>query len=195
MIGIPIALFAFNAGEWAAHKFLLPGMGKEKKSFFAYHFHEHHKESRKGGGYDENYQRPLLGWHAQGKEAASLAFVAAFWAPLFPVAPFFTGTVWYSLLKYYRVHKRAHLDPEWARVNLPWHYDHHMGPDQDKNWCVTRPWFDVLMGTRVPYVGTARELQDRARNAQRAASAKAAAERAPAVAPAVATDLATARAA
>jgi hypothetical protein len=27
-----------------------------------------------------------------------------------------------------------------------------MGPDQNANWCVTRPWFDVLMGTRKDYL-------------------------------------------
>lgn len=176
MIGIPIALAAFNAGEWLTHKYLLHALGKNKKSTFSYHFHEHHRESRTNGFYDENYHRPLVGWHAQGKEALSLALVAAFYAPLFPVAPFFTGTVWYKLLSYYRIHKRSHLNPEWARTNVPWHYDHHMGPNQEANWCVTHPWFDELMGTREPYVGTEREAKDRARHVTRSAAAKARAE-------------------
>ena len=46
------------------------------------------------------------------------------------------------------MHRRAHLQPEWAR-KIPWHYDHHMNSNQDANWCVTKPWFDYLMGTRV----------------------------------------------
>ena len=71
-------------------------------------------------------------------------------------------------MRYYRVHKRAHLDPEWAKVHLPWHYDHHMGPNQNANWCVTRPWFDHLMGTREPYLGTERAAQDAAKRAARA---------------------------
>jgi hypothetical protein len=40
------------------------------------------------------------------------------------------------------------LSPEWAKKRIPWHYDHHMNTIQDANWCVTRPWFDYLMGTR-----------------------------------------------
>ena len=64
---------------------------------------------------------------------------------------------------------------EWARENLTWHYDHHMGPDQDCNWCVTWPWFDHIMGTREPYVGTEREARDRKRRADRAARKAAAA--------------------
>jgi hypothetical protein len=46
-----------------------------------------------------------------------------------------------------------------------------MGPNQDANWCVTRPWFDQLMGTRVPYVGTERELSDYARRSAKLAGA------------------------
>ena len=63
----------------------------------------------------------------------------------------------FSAVRYYRVHKRAHRDPSWAREHLPWHYDHHMGPNQDANWCVTWPWFDWVMGTREHYVGTERD--------------------------------------
>jgi sterol desaturase/sphingolipid hydroxylase (fatty acid hydroxylase superfamily) len=43
-----------------------------------------------------------------------------------------------------------------------------MGPNQAANWCVTRPWFDHLMGTREPYVGTERERRDQRRRAKRA---------------------------
>ncbi len=77
--------------------------------------------------------------------------------------PFFTATVWYSAWNYYRVHKRSHQDPEWGRRHLPWHVDHHLGPDQNANWCVTKPWFDYVMGTHKPYVGTAREALDQSR--------------------------------
>ncbi|RYZ84400.1 MAG: hypothetical protein EOO68_31675, partial [Moraxellaceae bacterium] len=34
-------------------------------------------------------------------------------------------------------------------------YDHHMNSNQDANWCVTRPWFDYVMGTRI---ASSREL-------------------------------------
>ena len=36
-----------------------------------------------------------------------------------------------------------------GKKRIPWHYDHHMNSNQDANWCVTRPWFDYVMGTRV----------------------------------------------
>ena len=63
---------------------------------------------------------------------------------------------------YWHVHRKSHLDPAWARANLPWHVDHHLGPDQHANWCVTWPGMDYLLGTRKPWVGTRAEAQRRA---------------------------------
>jgi sterol desaturase/sphingolipid hydroxylase (fatty acid hydroxylase superfamily) len=167
MIGIPLGLLYANAGEWLIHKHVLHGLGRSKQSPWSFHWHEHHRNSRQGDPLDEAYERPLLGWHAQTKEALALGAAAAMHVPLFPVAPFFTGAVWYSIWNYYRVHKKAHQDADWAKEHLPWHYDHHMGPNQDTNWCVSRPWFDHIMGTREPYLGTERELQDRQRRLAR----------------------------
>lgn len=174
MFGIPVGLALANATEWAFHKYVLHGLGKHPKSFWSFHWHEHHKASRAHGHVDAAYRGGLLQWNGQTKEALALAAGALAVAPLLPVAPFFVGTVWYSAVDYYRKHRRAHLDPEWARRELPWHYDHHMGPDQHKNWCVSRPWWDHLMGTRAPYVGTEREARDRARRAARRAARQAA---------------------
>jgi hypothetical protein len=163
MIGIPVGLVVANAFEWATHKYVLHGRGKKKTSFWSFHFHEHHSASRRHGMVDADYQRSPFQWNAQGKELAALAMLGVAVLPLFPVAPFFTGTLVYCGVNYYVKHKRAHLDPDWAREHLPWHYDHHMAPDQDANWCVTRPWFDHVMGTRVVYLGTPQEEKDVAR--------------------------------
>ncbi len=151
MIGIPLGLLYANAGEWLVHKYILHGLGKNKDSFWAFHWHEHHRESRKHDMFDAQYVRSLFGWSAQSKEALALLLAALAHLPLFPVAPFFTGTVLYRMWAYYRIHKRAHLEPGWAKENLPWHYDHHMGRDQNANWCVTHPFFDYVMGTRIAY--------------------------------------------
>ncbi len=168
MIGIPLGLAYSNAGEWLVHKYVLHGWGRKRSSFWSFHWLDHHRVVRLNGHVDDAYERSVVGWHPQGKEALMLTLATAAHLPLFPIAPFFTATVAYSAINYYRKHKRSHLDPEWAREHLPWHYDHHMGPNQDANWCVTRPWFDHVMGTRIPYVGTERERQDRERAARRA---------------------------
>lgn len=173
MIGVPLALVVSNAAEWWIHKHVLHGSGKRKGSFWSFHWHDHHRNVRKNEHRDPDYERPILGWNAQSKEVLGLLGLAAAHLPMLPVAPFYTGTMWYCMVRYYRVHKRSHLDPAWAREHLPWHYDHHMGPDQDCNWCVTHPWFDEVMGTRVPYIGTAREARDVERRAARRERAEA----------------------
>ncbi|MFZ5471657.1 MAG: sterol desaturase family protein [Myxococcota bacterium] len=151
MLGIPLALAYTNMGEWLIHKYVLHGLGKNPKSFWAFHWHDHHRESRQNEMFDPQYERTLLSWSPQSKEALSLLMLALAHVPLFPLAPFFTGTVLYRMYRYYVIHKRSHLDREWAKAHLSWHYDHHMGKDQNANWCVTHPWFDQLMGTRKVY--------------------------------------------
>ena len=159
MIGIPLGLIYANAGEWLIHKYLLHGRGRDPKSWWSFHIHEHHLASANLDMRDPAYDRWRWRWDAQTREAAALALAAAVQIPLLPVAPFFAGAVLYSIANYYRVHKKAHLDPAWAREHLPWHVDHHMGPDPEKNWCVTKPWFDDIMGTRERWVGTEREAE------------------------------------
>lgn len=148
MLGIPLGLITANAVEWGMHKYVLHERGRDRRSFWAFHFHEHHRVVRQHGFHDPNYQRFPLGLHAQGKEAWSLIAAAAAVAPLFPVAPFYVATLWYCAANYYALHKKAHQDPDWARQHLPWHVDHHLGRHADANWCVTKPWFDYLLGTR-----------------------------------------------
>ena len=74
LVGFALGLVAQNAGEWLAHKYILHGMARKKDSFWAFHWHEHHKESRRNDFYDPHYQRSLFsGLHAQSKEALGLA--------------------------------------------------------------------------------------------------------------------------
>ena len=167
MIGIPIGLLYSNAVEWIIHKHVLHGPGKKRGSYWSFHFHEHHRAARLNNHIDDAYRASPTEKNAQSKEAMGLAGLTLLHLPLFPIAPFFTATLVYSSVDYYRKHKRAHLDTEWAREHLPWHYDHHMGPNQDANWCVSRPWFDHIMGTRKKYVGTDKELADYNRRKKR----------------------------
>jgi sterol desaturase/sphingolipid hydroxylase (fatty acid hydroxylase superfamily) len=171
MIGFPIGLLYCNAGEWFIHKYVLHGAerGKKKGTFWSFHFHEHHRNARKHEFHDPDYARSLFGWHAQTKETLGVAMLAIVHLPLLPVFPFFASAVVFSAANYYRIHKRAHRDPEWAKKHVPWHYDHHMGVNQDCNWGVTSPLFDHLFGTREPFLGTEEELR-RSTKKPRAAS-------------------------
>lgn len=153
MLGIPIGLLVGNATEWIVHKYVLHGLGKKKDSFWSFHFHEHHRNSYKHDFLDEEYTKPLfksiVDFDAQGKEFITLFGSALLHLPLLPVFPFYTLTIFYCAYNYYTKHKKAHLDPEWARQNLPWHYKHHLPQYQNKNWCVTKPVFDKIMRTYV----------------------------------------------
>ncbi|MCB9762904.1 MAG: hypothetical protein H6739_24095 [Alphaproteobacteria bacterium] len=169
MIGIPIGWAYGHVMEWALHKGL-HRFGKKREQRFSFHFHDHHAASRRDGFHDRMYEDSVLQWNAAGKEAVYLGLTLAAHLPLATVAPFFTATVVASGVQYYLVHKRSHLDPDWAREHVPWHYDHHMGANQHANWGVRSDWVDRVMGTREPYIGTEREARDNARRAAREAA-------------------------
>jgi hypothetical protein len=158
-------------GEWATHKYLLHGLGRDKRSRFAFHYHDHHQAVRRNGGYDPAYEGPVWSTPTQAREAIGLTVIGLAHLPLLPIAPFYTGTVWYCLARYRRDHRRAHLDPAWGRDHLTWHYDHHMG-DQGKNFGVVWSWFDQIMKTREKFVGTDHESAIHGKHAARAATAK-----------------------
>lgn len=179
MIGFPLGLVYANAMEWFIHKHILHGLGRNKQSFWSFHWHEHHKRARRQDMHDEVYQgRVTFQWNARTKEIASLLGGALVHAPLLPVAPFFTLAVWASAANYYRVHRKAHLDQAWAQEHLPWHVDHHTGPNQHANWCVSFPLWDVVMGTREKYLGTDKHREDLQRERARTSLAVAAEKRA-----------------
>ena len=52
---------------------------------------------------------------------------------------------------YLLIHNISHKYPEFSKKYIRWHYDHHMGKNQNKNWCVTYPLADYLLGTRIKY--------------------------------------------
>jgi len=156
---VPLVLLYANAIEWAAHKYVLHGLGKKKSSMWSFHWHEHHKTCRRYGnldmayGWSPNSKKKWWGWRSTSvsKERVGLLLLLALHIPVAPYSPIVFLTLAYATFNYYYVHKKSHLDVEWAKKHLPWHYDHHMGKDQDANWCITRPWFDKIMGTRVVY--------------------------------------------
>jgi hypothetical protein len=151
MLGFPLGILYANAVEWVLHKYVLHVYGKRKGSLFAFHWRNHHYNARRHAMRDPEYDKPIWDWNSRGKEVASIAAVVALHTPLVAVAPWFTAALWYSGFNYLYKHKRCHTDVEWGKRHMRSHYDHHMGRDQDANWCVTRPWFDWVMGTRLKF--------------------------------------------
>ena len=148
---IPLGLLYGNFLEWGIHKYILHGLGKNKKSIWNFHWHDHHKLSRKNEFIDPEYNESIFQFKAPLKEALSLFGLLIVHAPLFLITPVFAFTLLYCLFNYYYVHQRGHRDPLWAEKNIPWHIEHHMGKNQDANWCVTKPLFDIIFKTKTEY--------------------------------------------
>lgn len=155
MIGIPIALFVANGVEWYLHKHVLHGIpqqGGGRKSlsaaFMKRHW-SHHRRVRLTQYRDDELYADFKHSIDAKAEAKALVQICAVTSLALPIAPFFTLTTYYCAWNYYHVHSQSHLSPEWGKKKIPWHYDHHMNTNQDANWCVTKPWFDYIMGTRV----------------------------------------------
>lgn len=151
IIQFVLGLFYANAGEWLMHKYVLHALGKKNhQGFWSYHLLEHHAVCRSHRMLDPGYQQiSLTSWNTQTKELLVLAAIVLLHLPLFLIFPAFTSAIYISLGVYYYKHRKAHLDPVWARRHLRWHYEHHLGENTSANWCVTWPWFDYLMGSRV----------------------------------------------
>lgn len=149
MLGFPIAILGANAFEWYAHKVWLHEYpSKHRNAPFFTHI-RHHKRARLNQFEDEGYRESMWRDQEMFNEKVALIGLCVASTAVLPVAPFFTLGAYYSAWQYWSKHSKAHLDLEWAKKNLPWHYDHHMNSNQNANWCVTRPWFDYIMGTRI----------------------------------------------
>lgn len=153
--GFLVGLMVANSFEWVAHKFILHGTHRSGKPRYSpvpksmqSHW-AHHREVRKQGFHDDGYVEGISNWRTKN-EIVSLVVVAGAASALFyPISKGMVAASLYSACNYYYIHRRAHLEPNWAKHKIPWHYDHHMNSNQDANWCVTKPWFDYLLGTRV----------------------------------------------
>lgn len=154
MLGFPLGVLFTNAFEWYAHKYVLHGTprsgeGRHSPVPTAMKSHwTHHKIARRSDFHEDGYVEGLKNERVK-REVQALLVLAGATTLVAPVAPFFTLGTYYGAVRYFYIHRKSHLDPEWAKKNVPWHYDHHMNSNQDANWCVTRPWFDYVMGTRV----------------------------------------------
>lgn len=145
-----LGLLYANAGEWLMHKYILHALGKKQHSFWAYHLYEHHAICVRNSMVDSGYQTiNLMTWNTQSKEIVVLTGIVLLHIPMFLILPAFTSAIYVSLMLYYYKHRKAHLDPMWAKQHLRWHYEHHLSSNIDANWCVTWPWFDYLLGTRI----------------------------------------------
>lgn len=153
--GFIAGLVVANGFEWFAHKYILHGVHRQGQTRYSpvpdsmrSHW-EHHRIVRKTAFLDEAYVEGWQNWRTRNEVGSLLVVASVFGLAFYPLSKGMSLAALYSAGHYYYVHRRAHLEPEWAKRKIPWHYDHHMNSNQDANWCVTKPWFDYVMGTRV----------------------------------------------
>ena len=128
--------------EYIAHKHVLHNKKKFKK-VFRNHFKTHHNASRKNKMYDKNYSRLV----SSKFEIVSLLSILILHFPVVFILPYFYGMIVWSVMSYYLIHRLSHLNIEWGKKWLPWHYEHHMGKDQHINWGVRLPIVDKFLKT------------------------------------------------
>ena len=145
-----LAFVYSNLLEWVIHKYVFHGLGKKKKSPFSSHWHHHHRMVRKNDYVDSSY----LGFPPHPsvtQEVGSLTLLSLIHLPLLFVSYFFYCSLLFFTCRYFYIHRRSHINPEWGKKNYPWHYDHHMGKNQNANWGVTSPFWDWILKTRIKY--------------------------------------------
>lgn len=138
-----------NLIEWISHKYVLHGLGRKKESFWVFHWH-HHGRCRRSGNRDNEYERGMLA-KPNVKETLGLSLLLIAHVPLATLSPGFTLGALGSGVAYLVLHRYSHLHPDWGKRWMPHHWDHHMGKNQDANFCVTWPLWDWILGTRIKY--------------------------------------------
>lgn len=137
------AVFYSHLFEYFCHKYVLHDY-KRFKYAFKNHFSMHHGKSRKNGMYDEAY----LSVVSSKFEIIGLGFIALIHTPIALISPLFYATLIITLFNYYYVHRKSHIDVEWGKENLPWHYAHHMDKNQHQNWGVRSDVIDRIFKTK-----------------------------------------------
>lgn len=128
--------------EYLVHRYFLHDV-KLFPRFFKRHFGTHHRIARKNEMFDENYVNVFT--RESLFEMLGILFLLVLHLPILFTAPVFYGVLVISCVQYYIKHRRSHIDVEWGRDNMPWHYEHHMGKDQHKNWGVRSNIIDRLL--------------------------------------------------
>lgn len=133
MLGFPVGVFVANGLEWYFHKVWLHEFPSQYRNSPFFTHIAHHKRARLNGFHDEGYAESMLKNAEIYNEKTALIGLAGAATIFLPVAPFFTAGLYYGLWNYWRVHAKSHLDPEYAKKRIPWHYDHHMTSNQNAN--------------------------------------------------------------
>ncbi len=128
-----------NFLDWGVHVLLHKPKGKSR---FKFHW-KHHGIARRNNNKDPDYKLKI--WHNETilTSLGVLAHLPLLWV----WAPFAFTAMIYGVV-YMFLHRMTHTYVDFFKRWMPWHYEHHMGKNQNANWCVICPLMDHLMGTR-----------------------------------------------
>ena len=115
--------------------------------FFKHHFGGHHKISRQNEMKDDSYTNVYT--KSSLFEVSGLMIGLIIHLPVLFFFPFAYITLLISVAQYYWMHRKSHIDVEWGKKNMPWHYRHHMSKDQHANWGVRSDIIDRILTTNV----------------------------------------------
>ena len=156
LLQVVLAWFYSHFIEYILHRYVLHNRKLSPKRFKD-HFSTHHSTARRNLMLDAKYVN-IHRTFWRDDEVRSLFFLSILHSPIVMIWPWAYLTLVLSAISYFLAHRKSHLDHDWARNNLPWHYDHHMGKNQHKNWGVRLPIFDYIFGTRSLYKGQKKEI-------------------------------------
>lgn len=150
-VALALAFGIQNIGEWILHNVVLHKLGTKKDSMFHYHW-EHHNRCRKNNNFDHEYAdmfhlrfSPMIRKELLIMTALTLVVSVPLYMFVWPALGIASAVgLWY----YFFVHAFSHVNLAFGEIFLPWHWDHHMGRNQNQNWCVSFPWLDHILGTR-----------------------------------------------
>ena len=128
--------------EWTVHKYLLHKLGRKKKSVFSFHWVSHHAQTRRNRFIDTKIS---------ARETIGVLSLCVLALPIWFILPYMYYAMAAHAAVYLVLHTLAHTKPGFGKKWLPWHHDHHMGKNQNMNWCVVHPLADWIMGTRRKY--------------------------------------------
>ena len=132
-----------NFLDWGVHILLHKPKGRSR---FKFHW-KHHAKARRSNNLDKDYSEKVF-----HNETWLTLFGILLHTPLLFCSPWFAATAILYAFAYMFLHRMTHTYVEFFKKWMPWHYEHHMGKNQNANWCVVCPLMDYIMRTRIKWL-------------------------------------------
>ena len=123
--------------EWSLHRWLLHNINGPFKT----HILDHHKYAAKNM-IDSDYFTKYFGKN----EFLGSIIISIIHLPIIYFTFYGYFTVIFYIILYFYFHRKSHINKDWAKKWLPWHYTHHC-VNVKKNFGIIHPLFDIIFFT------------------------------------------------